>query len=299
MSITSKSGARPKIACEISADRVLAGRIAEHGNAVEMCSARELAPGSVVPDLTELNVRQPEAVRKAINEVIGSVAGRSRDVIAILPDAAVRVVLLDFDTLPSNAQEAESVVRFRLKKSLPFDVDKAKVSYHTQASLGGLRVVAAVALASVVEDYEAAFRDAGYSAGIVLPSMLAALGAAEADRPTLVLKVDARTTSLAILDTGQLLLFRTLENTRGVTITGEQLAEEVYPSVVFFQDTYHTNIERIYVAGLPESGGAAPALRAQTGADVRELVESSQLGTSNGNAVPRWRMAGVVGALIS
>jgi type IV pilus assembly protein PilM len=299
MSMTSKNRARPKVACEISADRVLAGRIAEDGNTVETCSARELAPGSVVPDLTEANIRQSEVVRKAINEVIGAVAGRSRDVIAVLPDAAVRVVLLDFDTLPSNALEAESVVRFRLKKSLPFDVDKAKISYHTQTAQTGLRVVAAVALASVVEDYESAFRDAGYSAGIVLPSMLAALGAAEADRPTLVLKVDARTTSLAILDAGQLLLFRTLENTRGVTVTGEQLAEEVYPSVVFFQDTYHTNIERIYVAGLPESGGAAPALRAQTGADVRELVASSQLGTTNGTSVPRWRMAGVVGALIS
>jgi len=298
MSITSKHKARPKVACEISADRVLAGRIADSGVTVDHCSARELAPGSVVPDLTEANVLQPEAVRKAINEAIGAVAGRSRDVIAVLPDAAARVVLLDFDTLPPNALEAESVVRFRLKKSLPFDVDKAKVSYHTQTAKTGLRVVAAVALTSVVEDYESAFRDAGYSAGIVLPSMLAALGAAEADRPTLVLKVDARTTSLAILDTGQLLLFRTLENTRGVTITGEQLAEEVYPSVVFFQDTYHTNIERIYVAGLPESGGAAPALRAQTGAEVRELVGSSQLG-SNGNSVPRWRMAGVVGALIS
>jgi hypothetical protein len=114
-----------------------------------------------------------------------------------------------------------------------------------------------------------------------------------------VLKVDARTTSLAILDKQQLLLFRTLENTRGVTITGEQLAEEVYPSVVFFQDTYHTNIERIYVAGLPESGGAAPALRAQTGADVRDLVANSQLGENGGASVPRWRMAGVVGALVS
>ena len=57
-------------------------------------------------------------------------------------------------------------------------------------------------------------------------------------RPALVIKVDARTTSIAILDKQQLLLFRTLENARGVTITGEQLAEEVYPSVVFFQDTY-------------------------------------------------------------
>ena len=297
MGISAKSNSKPKVACEISADRVLAGRLADQGKVLDACAVRELAPGSVVPDLTENNVRKPEAVRKAINDALAAVVGRSRDVIGVLPDAAVRVVLVDFDTLPPNAEEAESVVRFRLKKSLPFDVDKAKVSYHVQTALGGLRLVAAVALSSVVEDYEAAFRDAGYSAGIVLPSMLAALGAADADRPTLVLKVDARTTSLAILNTGQLLLFRTLENTRGVTITGEQLAEEVYPSVVFFQDTYHTNIERIYVAGLPESGGAAPALRAQTGADVRELVESSHLGSSNG--VPRWRMAGVVGALIS
>jgi type IV pilus assembly protein PilM len=299
MSIASKSKPRPRIACEVSSDRVLAGRLAEKGGVLEACAARELAPGSVVPDLTELNLRQPEAVRKAINDAIGGIAGRARDVIAVVPDAAVRVVLLDFDTLPQNAQEADSVVRFRLKKSLPFDVDKAKVSYHTQTALGGLRLVAAVALNSVIEDYESAFRDAGFNAGVVLPSMLAALGAAEADRPTLVLKVDARTTSLAILDTGQLLLFRTLENTRGVTITGEQLAEEVYPSVVFFQDTYHTNIERIYVAGLPESGGASPALRAQTGADVRELVESSRIGNTDGSAAPRWRMAGVVGALIA
>ncbi len=295
----SKSGTRPRIACEISADRVLAAKLADTGGVIDACAVRELPSGSVVPDLTEGNILQPELVRKAINDAVGSVAGRLRDVIGVLPDAAVRVVLLDFDTLPANAADAESVVRFRLKKSLPFDVDKAKVSYHVQASLGGLRLVAAVALSSVIEDYESAFRDAGYSAGVILPSMLAALGAADADSPTLVLKVDARTTSLAILDKQQLLLFRTLENTRGVTITGEQLAEEVYPSVVFFQDTYHTNIERIYVAGLPESGGAAPALRAQTGADVRELVANSQLGSNGGNTIPRWRMAGVVGALIS
>ena len=68
------------------------------------------------------------------------------------------------------------------------------------------------------------------------------------------MKVDSYTTSIAILDHTQLLLFRTLENTRGLGITGDQLAEDVYPSVVFFQDTYQLNVEHIYVAGLPESG---------------------------------------------
>lgn len=290
---------KPKLACEIAADRVLAGRIIESGGGLEASAARELAPGSVVPDLVENNLRQRAAVRDGIESALGDVAGRSKDVIAIVPDAAVRVMLVEFDTLPSDHEEALGVVRFRLKKSLPFDVEKAKVSYHAQKFSDEVRVVAAVALGSVIEDYEAAFRDAGFDPGVVLPSTLAALGAADGRRPTLVVKVDAHTTSIAILNEGQLQLFRTLENTRGVTISGEQLAEEVYPSVVFFQDTYHLNIEQIYVAGLPESGGAAPALRAQTGAEVQELVSSAQLGTSARGSVPRWRMAGVVGALIS
>jgi type IV pilus assembly protein PilM len=292
------SESKPKLACEIAADRVLAGRISDHGGALEVCASRDLAPGSVVPDLMEANLRQHSAVGAVLRDALSSVGGHSHDVIAVVPDASVRVVLLDFEALPTNREEAESVVRFRLKKALPFDVDKAKVSYHAQASNGGVHAIAAVALNSVIEDYEAAFREAGYNPGVVIPSMLAALGAADAERPTLVIKVDARTTSIAILGQGQLLLFRTVENPRGVAVTGEQLAEEVYPSIVFFQDTYHLNLEQIFVSGLPESGGAATALHAQTGVGVRELVSASQLGKSVG-PVPKWRMAGVVGALLS
>jgi type IV pilus assembly protein PilM len=297
--IPTANTAKPKLACEIAADRVLAGRLMDQGGGLEACAARELVPGSVVPDLVENNLRQRTAVREGIETALGGVAGRSRDVIAIVPDAAVRIMLVDFETLPSDHEEALGVVRFRLKKSLPFDVDKAKVSYHSQKIKGEMKVVAAVALGSVIEDYEAAFREAGFNPGVVLPSTLAALGAAEGKRPTLVIKVDAHTTSLAILNEDQLQLFRTLENARGITISGEQLAEEVYPSIVFFQDTYELNIEQIYVAGLPETGGAAPALKAATGAEVQELVSSSQLGSSEGGPVPRWRMAGVVGALVS
>jgi type IV pilus assembly protein PilM len=297
MMASTKHERRPVLACEIAADRVLAGRAADRGRMVEMSAARELAPGTVVPDLTEANLRDGGALRQAIESALGSVGAKSRDVIAILPDTAVRVVLLDFETLPAKREEAEAVVRFRLKKSLPFDLDAASISYHAQTGKG-TQVVAAVVLKSVLEEYESAFRDAGYSPGVVMPSMLAALGAADAERPTLVVKVDARTIGIAILDQDHLLLIRVLENTRGVTITGDQLAEEVYPSVVFFQDTYNLNIERVYVSGLAEMSGAAAALKSQSGATVEELITTSQIGSTTGT-VPRWRMAGVVGALIS
>jgi type IV pilus assembly protein PilM len=297
MSSKYQSG-RPKLACEIAADRVIAARADDSRQVLELCSTSELAPGCVVPDLTESNLRQPDQVVSALREVLGNVGSRSREVTAVLPDAAVRVALLDFETLPQNREEAEGVVRFRLRKSLPFDVDKAKVSYQAQTSNGTVRVVAAVALNSVIQEYEAVIREAGFSPGVVLPSMLAAVSGAPADRGTLVVKVDARTTSIALLDQQQLLLFRTLENTRGVTISGEQLAEDVYPSVVFFQDTYNTNIEQIFVSGISDISSVAASLQSQTGAEVKELVQASQLGLGGGS-IPKWRMGGVVGALLS
>jgi len=292
----SQSSAKPKLACEISSDRVLAGRVSD--SSVVDCASYDLAPGVVAPDLTETNVRDRNALYRALHDALDSVSGRSTDVIAVLPDSTVRVVLLDFESLPSKRDEAEAVVRFRLKKSLPFDLDKAKVSYHAEKAASGVRVIAAVALTSVVEEYESLFREAGYNPGVVLSSTLSALGAMSGERPTLVLKVDSRTTSIAILAQKQLLLFRALENPSGSAITGEKLAEDVYPSVVFFQDTYNLNIDQIFVSGLPHAQEAAPALKAQTGAEVQDLVSSLPVNKISGSA-PQWQMAGVVGALIS
>src|ERR1051326_5052706 len=128
------SGPKPRLACEITADRVLAGRATDGGKSIQTCTTSELAPGAVIPDLLEPNLRERPRVLEAIRESLGSLSGRSRDVIAVLPDTAIRVALLDFETLPSKRDEAEGVVRFRLKKSLPFDVDKARVSYDAQRS---------------------------------------------------------------------------------------------------------------------------------------------------------------------
>jgi len=93
MSSSSKI-AKPRLACEIAADRVLVGRLAEDGRSLEACAARELAPGSVIPDLVENNLRQRDAVKEAIQAALQTIAARSHDVVAIVPDAAVRVVLL-------------------------------------------------------------------------------------------------------------------------------------------------------------------------------------------------------------
>ena len=280
------------IACEITPSRVIAARGSSHN--IDSASARTLSPGAVVPGLTGDNVVRPEELRSVVEDVLSTVGGHGRDVTVVLPDSVVRVVLLDFETLPDKQQDAEGVIRFRLKKSLPFDIDKAVLSYDVRRTSGGVKVVAAVAQPSVVEQYEAAFVAAGYQPGVVLPSSLAALGAVDGDRPTLVLKVDAETTTVTIVDKNQLLLFRTLEG-GAKAVTGERIAEDVYPSLVFLQDNYGLSVERVLIAGVHTAAEIAPVLEQQTGAKVKDLVDSS---IAPGTGVPRGELAGVVGALL-
>ncbi|MGH9521540.1 MAG: hypothetical protein ACRD3E_03295, partial [Terriglobales bacterium] len=103
----------PRLACELSADSVIAARAQESGGGVDMLSSRKLPSGALVPGLAAGNLADPTAVRQAVSEALATVGGHGRDVIAILPDAAVRVVLLEFDSLPEKRQDADPVVRFR------------------------------------------------------------------------------------------------------------------------------------------------------------------------------------------
>ncbi len=285
-----------RLACELSAERVVAAR-AQDDTTVDTTSVRRLSPGDLTPSLTAANLVNRDAVRLAAQDVLAAVASRGRDVITVLPDAACRVTLLDFDTLPEKREDAEAVVRFRLKKSLPFDVERARVSYEVQPANGdkNISVVAAVALAAVVEEYESLIRECGFSPGVVVPSMLAALGQVDGSVPTLVIKLDAGTSSIAIVGKDRLLLLRTLDNPEGTRVLGAQLAEEVYPSLVFFQDTYGTKVQKVLVAGLDSLDELNASLEPNTGLRAHELVSAGRV-TAHGGA-PRTVLSSVVGAL--
>jgi type IV pilus assembly protein PilM len=290
---------RPRLACEITPEGILAARASEKQARVEVFTERRLKEGALVPGLNGPNVLDAEALRTALNGALGAVAGKSRDVVVVLPDLAIRVVLLDFEALPAKAEEAEPVIRFRLKKSLPFDVEQAALSYDVTRSNGNIRVVAAVSPRAIIEEYETAFRDAGYSPGVVLPSSLAALGLIDGERPTLVLKVDPTNITITAVERQELRLVRTLDNPHGAHVSATELAEAVLPSIVFFEDTFAAKIEKIFVGGVAPLQEVGPLLHEQTGAKVQELAP--ELGPEqnlSGETVPPAMMAGIVGALL-
>jgi type IV pilus assembly protein PilM len=230
-------GTRPRLACEVRAEGVVAARAEDASAVLEAVARVALADGIVVPHLAagEAGVTVASAAgnsaasgivaeigggpagRKALVDAVRSaleaVALKTRDVTLVVPDAAVRVLLLDFDELPAKAEEALPVVRFRLKKLLPFDADDAAVSYQVMASTrAGMQVIAVAMPKQVLADYESVVREAGFEPGAVIPSTLAALaGLSEDEIPMLVVNAGREGVTTAIVKNGVLLLHRTVD----------------------------------------------------------------------------------------
>jgi type IV pilus assembly protein PilM len=221
-------GTRPRLAVEVRVEGVVSARAEDAAALLTAVGGAHFEEGALAPGLKPGNVLDRAAVVAAVRTALDSVAvrgggagaGRGRDVTLIVPDAAVRVLLLDFDQLPGKAAEALPVVRFRLKKLLPFDVDEAMVSYQVMPSgKGEVRVVAVAMPKSVLDEYEGVVTAAGYLAGAVLPSTLAALaGLDEPEGPALVVNAGAGGVTTAIVQAGTLLLHRSVDMSRGADV---------------------------------------------------------------------------------
>ncbi|HLI77991.1 MAG TPA: hypothetical protein VKV02_13685 [Acidobacteriaceae bacterium] len=213
------SGNRPRLACEIFPGGVVAGRSPEPGAPLMATAKVATAENAVVPGLKPGNVPDRVAVIAAVRRALEQVGGRSNarnaDLTLIIPDAAVRVLLLDFDTLPTKLSEALPIVRFRLKKLVPFDSDEAMVSFQVLSSTRSMVRVLAVAMPrDVLAEYETLAREAGFEPGAVLPSTLAALASLdEGEGASLVVNAHALGVTTAIVRAGILLLHRAVELT--------------------------------------------------------------------------------------
>ena len=206
-------GTRPRLAVEIRPEGVVAARSEDALALVSASAYGILAEGLVVPGLKTGNVTGRPTVVAAIKKALEAVALKERQTTVVVPDAAVRVLLLDFDALPAKTAEALPVVRFRLKKLLPFDADDAVVSYQVMSTQRGLVRVLAVAIPKdVLGEYESVVREAGFEPGAVLPSTLAACaGLPEEEGATLIVNAGETSVTTAIVQGEVVLLHRTVD----------------------------------------------------------------------------------------
>ena len=231
----------PAMAFEITEAGIASARI---GARAEMGFAP--LPAGVL-DVSPLrdNVVDQESFAQTVRSLVPSL--KQREIALILPDFSTRTTVLDFDGFPSEPKEQAALIRFRLKRSLPFDSETAALSYFAQpVAHKRIDVVAVLAPPEIVERYEAPFRAAGLNPGLVTTSSIAALELAPESGLSAMVKLSGRAISILVRQKSTLKLVRCLElPSRSL----DDIAAVLAPTLVYIEDNLGGRAERLILCG--------------------------------------------------
>jgi type IV pilus assembly protein PilM len=242
----------PSAAVELAAGRVSAATLEWRGtDAVISAHATEPLPaGALTPALATSNLHDRAAILGALTRVLERV-GKPKRIGLIIPDIAAKVSLVRFETVPARAQDLDQLVRWQVRKSAPFDIDEAQVSYVPGVQLpDGQEFIVSLARRAVIEEYESLCADAGAQAGLVdlatfnvINAVLA--GSTPPDVDWLLVNVAGDDTSIALMRGTDLLFFRN----RAADADGT-LADLVHQTAMYYEDRLKgSGFVRVLLAG--------------------------------------------------
>src|SRR5580704_10655461 len=231
-------------------------------------------PGVLLVSPVHENIQQPHVLLEHISSVVPANGHRKRRAALILPDYCARIAVLDFDTFPADPDEQQALVRFRLKKSVPFEVDTAMVSYVEQPRTSNgagakVEILAAVMSSEIVVQYEAPFRAAGFHPGLVTTSSIAALNLLEANGITLLVKLGGRVLSVLVLKDNAVKLARCIEMDQAGVLDIESV---LHPTIAYIEDELKSRPQLVWLAGFGgEAGELAPRWESEWGVAVQPI----------------------------
>jgi type IV pilus assembly protein PilM len=268
-----RESAAPAVAVEIACGRVSAASLEWRGGqpVVAAHASEPLPDGALVPSLTAINAHDRPAVLGALSRLLEKV-GRPRRIGLVLPDAVAKVSIVRFEQVPGRTQDLDQLVRWQVRKSAPFAIEDAQVSYVAGLDAdGGHEFVVTVARRTVIEEYEALCAEAGAHAGIVdlatlnvINAVLAGAGAPAGD--WLLVNIAPDYTSIALLRGPNLIFFRN----RSADTDGSDgtLADMVHQSAMYYEDRLKgAGFSRVILSGAASAGG-------QQSGDIDELRRS-------------------------
>jgi type IV pilus assembly protein PilM len=242
----------PVLACEIAPRYVAAVRWKHGGKQLEGFAVEPLPAGAIVPSAVETNLADVNVVRAAVGKVVARVGEGAQEVALFVPDPVIRVFVLHFDSFPRSQEEAIPMLRWKLKKSVPFESEETLVSHMRQSPRDdGVDIVTALGRLRIVREYEMLAESVGLVPAVVLSSTLAALPLVDDRQATLLARVVGSALTTAIVREGCLCGYRCTELSKDLDhISAHDLLEEIYPLTAYFQDTWQEDIRDVRLAGL-------------------------------------------------
>jgi len=270
----------PLVACEVTTDYVAAAKWRHGTNSLDDCIIAELPSASIKPSAVEANLVTPDAVRSTVQDVLRRLGVHNQSIALIVPDTVIRVFVLHFDVFPRNPAEAIPMLRWRLKKSVPFESEETLISFMRQSPRGdGVDIVTALARLRIVREYESLVEGGGISAGVVMSSTLATLPLLDDSRPVMLARIAGTTLTTGIAREGILCGYRCTELPAGLdALEPKALLDEIYPVAAYYTDAWSEGIQGVRLSGFAKRfEDFRVPLQAELGCPVSSLLQSAQL----------------------
>ena len=230
----------PSLAVEIARDRLVVVTVTDGsgGASIAAHSVEQLPAGIVEPSLNAPNVADVAALARAIESALGKAGARARRAALVIPDTAAKVSLVRFEKIPPKQQDLDQLIRWQVRKAVPFRIEDAQVAWSPALPLpgGGREFLVTVARRDIVESYERACEAAGLHTGIVdlatfnvVNSALSGLGDAPGD--WLVVHVAYDYVTLAVVRGNDLIFFRNRS-----TAEEAELTDLVHQTAMYHED---------------------------------------------------------------
>jgi type IV pilus assembly protein PilM len=111
----------------------------------------------------ELNILDPARFTASIRETYLKLLTKVNRVSLSLPDSVGRIMILDLETRFKSRNEGIDIIRWKLKKSFPFDIAGIHLDYQIlrENETGGIKTLVSLITAQVVSQYEELLLEAG------------------------------------------------------------------------------------------------------------------------------------------
>jgi type IV pilus assembly protein PilM len=239
----------------------------------------------VTPSLTAPNIAQPRIVAAALRRVLDRLGGRPKRIALAVPDSIAKVSFLRFEKVPDRTSDLDELVRWQVRKSAPFRVEDAQLTYlpGLRGDDGSTEFVVVMARKDIVREYEAVCEEAGVQAGIVdlatfnvINAVLA--GTEPPQEDWLLVHVTPEDATMAILRAEHLVFFRNR------AADGEaSLADMVHQTAMYYEDRLSgSGFSRVMLAG-----GGSPGSDGSQDAEYLRLTLEQRLGTKVDPVDPR------------
>jgi Tfp pilus assembly PilM family ATPase len=271
----------PGLGIEFRNREVVVVRFAERRGQMEMdlCFKAPIPSDIVDFSMLEPNIKEPENLERFLNQLFDQ-AGVNRQRIALtLPDTLASVSLTDLSETPRSRKETVELLRFHLRKSLPFGIESARVAFDPVRG-GSPSFLTGVMHEEVISQYEALLGGLGFHVGSVETSALShhnlwhpvAAKELPSDADYFFLNIEESYFTVVLMRRGAPVLTRTLGQ-RDPTAIGEpigryqldEMLDEIVPTLIFYREKLGGTIPaRVYYRTLRQDlNGLADELQTQ------------------------------------